>query len=122
MSELDSINFMRWLTVQAHARKLAIGLKNSAKILPNVLPAVQFIVQEQCVQFSECTKYTPAIAVGKPVFHIEYPSEVRSEMAEQFCSNKGPAIGASNFSTIIKRFNLDGWMQNCRYVNLQHSR
>jgi hypothetical protein len=105
---------MRWLTLRAQERKLSIGLKNAAAILPNVMPAIQFVVQEQCVQFSECTRYAPAIAAGKPVFHIEYPSEVKSEVAVHFCRDTGLAQGASNFSTVIKRFNLDGWVQNCK--------
>jgi hypothetical protein len=114
MTIIDSINFMRWLTARAQTHKLAVGLKNSAAILPNVLPAVQFIVQEQCVQFSECNKYATSITAGKPVFHIEYPSEVKVEIAEQFCKQSGAAQGAAGFSTVIKRFNLDGWVQNCK--------
>ncbi|KAF2666837.1 hypothetical protein BT63DRAFT_457794 [Microthyrium microscopicum] len=113
MTQTDSINFIGWMSNQTQSLRMGLGLKNAAAIIPSVLPAVQFSVQEQCVQFSECDKYSPFIKSGKPVFHIEYPSEVKSNFASNFCKNDGPANGSYEFSTVIKNFNLDGWIEQC---------
>ena len=64
---------MNYLSTQAHASNLSIGLKNAKDLIANVLPEVQFSVNEQCVQYSECPAFAPFIGSGKPVFHIEYP-------------------------------------------------
>ncbi|KAH6714476.1 hypothetical protein BKA61DRAFT_432965, partial [Leptodontidium sp. MPI-SDFR-AT-0119] len=52
---------------------LAIGLKNSIDILPDVTPIIQFADNEQCAAFGECNYCGAFLAAGKPVFHIEYP-------------------------------------------------
>lgn len=113
MQQSDSINFMGFLAQKAQSLKLAIGLKNSGKILNYVLPAMQYSVQEQCVQFSECEKFAPFIQDKKPVFHVEYPSEVKPDFVPNFCKDSGPAAGAANFSTVIKKFNLNTWAEYC---------
>jgi hypothetical protein len=92
---------------------LGIGLKNSDAVIPQVLPAVQFSVNEQCVQFKNCGDYSKFVSANKPVFHIEYPSQVKGDFAQNFCKTTGPAEGAENFSTVIKKYNLDGWVQYC---------
>lgn len=95
---------------------LAIGLKNSGAIVNSVLDDVQFSVNEQCVQFSECTTYAPFVRASKPVFHIEYPEdapEVEANQRSELCSATGDAEGSDRFSTVIKKMELDGWVQYC---------
>jgi len=113
MTMADSINFMHFLSTKAQQHKLAIGLKNSAAIIGRVLPGVQFSVQEQCIQFSECGSYAPFINDKKPVFHIEYPSEVKPDFVTNFCKDSGPGSGSQGFSTVIKNYNLDGYVKYC---------
>lgn len=109
----DSINFLRFLSNQAQNLSLAIGLKNSGTIVPYVLPAMQWEVNEQCVQNSECTSFDPFIDAGKPVLHIEYPDQAKSMSSFTLCGNSGPANGTNGFSTVLKNYNLDGWVQYC---------
>jgi hypothetical protein len=80
-----------------------------------VLPGMQYTVNEQCVQLEECEAYSPFVQDGKPVFHIEYPNQVKGNkrIASSLCLDTGPAKGATNFSTVIKNDNLDGWVQYC---------
>jgi hypothetical protein len=54
---------------------MSMGLKNSEEILQQVLPYIDFAVNEECASTSNsdgCYAYDPLIRAGKPVFHIEY--------------------------------------------------
>lgn len=104
---------MNFLATKAQSLDLAIGLKNSGAIIPSVIQAMQFSVNEQCVEFKDCPVFSNFINASKPVFHIEYPSRVKKEYALNFCKDTGPAKGARGFSTVIKNYNLDGWVQFC---------
>jgi hypothetical protein len=118
MTQQDSIDFIGFLAGIAQNLTLSIGLKNSGAIISQVLPAVQWEVNEQCVQFSECTTFDPFIDSGKPVFHIEYTDEVQATFLSTLCSDTGPADGAANFSTVLKHMNLDGNVQYCNGANV----
>jgi len=114
LTRADSIHFMGFLAAKAQNLNLAIGLKNAGAIIPSVMPAVQFAVNEQCVQFSDCPTFSAFTNASKPVFHIEYPSEVSTDFVPNFCKDSGPAAGTEGFSTLIKNMNLDGWVQFCK--------
>jgi hypothetical protein len=94
-----------------------MGLKNAGDIIDDVLPIVDFSVNEQCVQYSECTTFEAFIKAGKPVFHIEYPdgagSDLKTETVEHYCNREGDAEGSDKFSTVLKKMDLDGWVETC---------
>jgi hypothetical protein len=113
LTATDAVNYINFLATKARSLNLAIGLKNSGSIVPSVLPVVQFSVNEQCVQMDECTLFSAFVEAGKPVFHIEYPSEVKAGVAADFCGDSGAAAGAAGFSTVLKHMNLDGWVEYC---------
>ncbi len=113
MTKSDSMALLRLLTTKAQQLHLAIGLKNSAAIIPAVLAAMQYAVNEECVANGECARYAPFVRVGKPVFHIEYPAKVKAGFASNFCKADGPAEGAFDFNTVIKNYDLDGWVEYC---------
>lgn len=95
---------------------MSTGLKNAGSIIPDVLEDVHFSVNEQCVQFSECETFAPFIKDNKPVFHIEYPKDapsVSSTASKRVCTPTGEAAGTDGFSTVIKKMNLDGWVEFC---------
>jgi hypothetical protein len=105
---------MGYLAAKAQSHNLAIGLKNAGAIINSVMPAIQYSVNEQCVQFSDCPTFSAFTNSSKPVFHIEYPSEVSADFVPNFCKDSGPAAGTQGFSTVIKNMNLDGWVQYCK--------
>jgi hypothetical protein len=96
---------------------MSMGLKNAGNIIPQVLPVVDFSVNEQCVEYGECETFKAFIDAGKPVFHIEYPGAAGSELAadtvKHFCGREGDADGSDGFSTVLKKMNLDGWVEYC---------
>jgi len=71
----DSVAFLQNLTTHAHSQGLAIGLKNAGSIVGDTLGFLDWVVNEQCVQYDECDTFHPFIDAGKPVFHIEYQDQ-----------------------------------------------
>lgn len=80
--------------------------------MPFVINDMQWSVNEQCVEFSECIKFRPFIEAGKPVFHIEYPKSTTSisdSITAQLCND----TDAKGFSTLLKNLNLDEFTYEC---------
>jgi hypothetical protein len=77
---------------------------------------VQFAVNEECVALGECARYAAFVGAGKPVFHIEYPDKAGgtdAAAAAKLCATDGAGEGAAGFSTVVKKVDLDGWVQYC---------
>lgn len=64
--------YVKFLAKQAASLDLAMGLKNALDLIPDVVDVIQFAVNEQCHEFSECDAYKPFTEQGKAVFNIEY--------------------------------------------------
>ncbi|KAF2450889.1 glycoside hydrolase family 114 protein [Karstenula rhodostoma CBS 690.94] len=119
LTAADSIAFMAYLSNLTVPLHLALGLKNAGDIVAEVLPIVHFSVNEQCVEASECGTFQPFIAADKPVFHIEYPdgaggkSGLKKSVVQKYCGDQGAAAGSEGFSTVLKKMDLDGWVEYC---------
>ncbi|KUJ24166.1 uncharacterized protein LY89DRAFT_572399 [Mollisia scopiformis] len=115
LSSSDSVTYLRNLTNYAHSVStskhhssrrsqrlrerstgIGIGLKNAGAIVQDVVGFLDWVVNEQCVEYDECSTFQPFIQNGKPVFHIEYKDQ--SENVTKDCF--GP--DTNGFSTIIK--------------------
>jgi hypothetical protein len=101
----DQLTFNVWIANQAHARGLAVGLKNDPDQVAVLVPYFDFAVVEQCFEFGECERYVPFIAAGKAVFVAEYRVPPR-----RFC-RRARRLG---FSAIHKRLRLDAFRAACR--------
>lgn len=96
---------MKWMATEAQKYAMEIGLKNSLDIVDALTPTIDFAVNEQCAQLSECDRYASFLAAGKPVFHIEYPTPLNATAAKgPSCTSTRPA----GMSTILKNMALDG--------------
>ncbi|GAB7362478.1 hypothetical protein MBLNU230_g2800t1 [Neophaeotheca triangularis] len=121
LTQQDTIDFMKYLSEEAASVGLAIGLKNAAEVVTEVEPMVQFVVNEQCFEYGECSSFAPLMENDKPVFEIEYPegaassrtARVSSQVSEQICSTSGDAAGSERFSKVIKGMDLGGWVEYC---------
>ncbi|KAE9980436.1 hypothetical protein EG327_006560 [Venturia inaequalis] len=109
LTKADSIDFIKFLSATAASHGMSTGLKNGGDIAQSVLNDVQFAVNEQCVQFNECSVFDCMINAGKPVFHIEYPDQ--GSLTRQVLCAAG-SLGSS-FSTVLKKLSLDGYVQVC---------
>jgi hypothetical protein len=109
LTQADSVSFVKFLASTALSHGLATGLKNAGEIIPDVLPSVQFSVNEQCAAYKECSTFAAFVNASKPVFHIEYPASKPKISNVTACTAKGTA----GFSTVIKKMSLDGFVQYC---------
>ena len=68
----DQLAYAHWFADEAHARGLAIGLKNAADMVADSLPFFDFAITEDCFVQGWYSLVLPFIAAGKPVFAAEY--------------------------------------------------
>ena len=104
ITRADQLRFDRWLAKAAHARGLAVGLKNGLGLIPDLVGRFDFAVNEQCFQYHECSRYKPFLNAGKAVFNVEYELEPGS-----FC-DRAHALG---ISAISKHLALGAWRIGC---------
>lgn len=104
LKQSDTVNFLKWLSAEAHARGLSVGLKNGIEILSQVASAMDWAVNEQCNEYSECSAYRAFIASGKPVFNVEYKGTLSA-----ICSRTKPL----RISTIKAPLALNGPAETC---------
>lgn len=101
----QQLTYNRWLAQQAHARGLAIGLKNDLDQIGQLVNDFDWALNEQCFQYNECETLLPFVQAGKPVFGIEY-----SGNESVFC----PQANGWNFDFLKKRLDLRAWRYACR--------
>ncbi|KAB8338707.1 hypothetical protein FH972_021652 [Carpinus fangiana] len=120
LTEEDAVDYIRFLADAAHARNLAVGLKNAGSIAETVLDSVEWEVNEECIELEECAQFDVFIKAGKPVFNIEYPPEdhidndwTQDEEVARCGLYADAATGASGFSTVLKKHIVDEWIKTC---------
>ncbi len=74
LTAATQLDYNKFLATAAHARGLAIGLKNDVAQLGGLVGDYEFAVNEQCHQYSECSAYSAFTSRGKPVLNVEYNS------------------------------------------------
>jgi hypothetical protein len=103
----DQLRFNRWLAREAHARGLAIALKNDADQAPDLLADFDFALTEDCFDQGWCKTLSLFLQNGKPVLDAEY-TDTGIALAG-FC----PQAKALGIRAILKHRTLDAWRQAC---------
>lgn len=112
LTRADQLAFDRWLAAEAHARGLAVGLKNALDLIPDLVGTFDFAVNEQCHEFGECDANEPFVAAGKPVWNAEYADDEAS--ARALAATICPSARAAHFQTLVFPLELDGsWRVAC---------
>lgn len=96
--------YNRMIAELAHARGLAVGLKNDLDQIPQLVGDFDFAVNEQCAQYDECASLTPFVTAHKAVFHVEYNLPTRT-----FC----PTARRLGLDSMLKRLSLNAWRRPC---------
>ncbi len=111
LTKENQIAYLEFLAAEAHARGMAIGLKNSVELIPDLVDDFDFTVNEECFDYKECGTLKPFIDANKPVLQIQYGDKAkdRKKAAKRFCKQ------ANNlgFSTLIKGWDLDAKGIDC---------
>ena len=106
LSEEDQIDYNEFLAHEAHQRNLSIGLKNAVELIPHLVDQFDFAVNEQCVQYEECSAYQAFTQQNKAVFHSEYSDSnnpLSSAEIQKICEISTDL----NFNTLILNLELD---------------
>ncbi|MCX8062717.1 MAG: endo alpha-1,4 polygalactosaminidase [Anaerolineales bacterium] len=107
----DERRYALWLAEQAHQRHLAIGMKNAAHLVNDLLPHFEFILTEDCFAEGWCEQARPFIESNKAVFAAEYTDRwTITQFQDQVC----PQAVAWGFSTILKERLLNSWKIDCQ--------
>jgi endo-alpha-1,4-polygalactosaminidase (GH114 family) len=106
----DQLNYNIWLTNEAHARGLSIGLKNDGDQAEDLLSYFDWVMTEDCFADDWCEEVDPFVTAGKAVFAAEYTDQMTTD---QFLSEVCPQARAMNFNAILKNRDLDAWRQAC---------
>jgi len=101
----DQLQYNLFLAGEAHARGLAIGLKNDLEQIPDLVDRFDFAVNEECYAWNECDRLRPFVAAGKAVFGVEY-----DHATHEFC----PVTNALNLDFIRKDLDLGVDRESCR--------
>ena len=101
----DQLAFNRRMANEAHAKGLAVALKNDLEQVVELVDYYDFSVNEQCHEFDECELLAPFIRSGKPVLNAEYQSHLRSDVSsrERMCK----ASERMQLSTLVLPIDLD---------------
>ena len=111
LTTADAVNYIQFIASEAHSRGMACGLKNALSIVPKVVHDVDFAVNEQCVQYQECNDLLPFTNNNKPVFGIEYPKPLITQVkVDSVCDSKQRP---KDFETLIKYMNLNATYWAC---------
>jgi hypothetical protein len=105
LTAADQLRFNRHIAALAHARGLAVALKNDADQVTGLVADFDFAIVEECVRYQECDQYLPFINAGKPVFAAEYDTDL-----DTMCAT----TAALRLSAIRKPIELNAPRQACR--------
>lgn len=100
----EQLTYNRWLARTAHSLGLSIALKNDLDQARQLEPQFDYALDEQCFQYSECSKLRPFVAAHKAVFEVEYQLPTA-----RFCAR----ANAAGFMAMRKDLNLDAKRQAC---------
>lgn len=103
----DQLYFALWLADESHKRGLAIGQKNAADQVKDLVNIYDFAITEDYFYYTQAESMLPYIQAGKPVFAAEY-TDLPGDFSA-FCEQSKKL----NFSTILKKRGLDAWIQTC---------
>lgn len=113
LTAADQLNFNRFLASEAHARGLAVALKNDLDQVTQLVGDFDMAVNEQCFEYSECDLLKPFIDAGKPVLNIEYRALYRTDATARAALSQNSL--ARGFSTQVLALDLDNSLRfSCR--------
>lgn len=103
----DQLRYALWLADEAHKRGLAIGIKNAADQVRDLVEHFDFAITEDAFYYDWAEKMIPFIEADKPVFAAEY-TDLPGDFAA-FCEKSKQL----KFNTILKHRGLDAWNKTC---------
>ncbi len=105
ISYAQQLAYNKMIAAEAHKRGMSIGLKNDLLQIKDLADTYDFAINEQCLEYSECSYMKPFIDRQKAVFAISYSGSQSS-----VCSQTNPL----DFDMLLKNYSLDSYRVTCR--------
>ena len=105
LTRADGINYALWLAEQSHQRGMAIVQKNASSIVRDIRMSYDGALTEDCHDGGWCADMQPYLDNDQPVFACEYNSSIFSAACTWGKAKK--------YSFILKKLELDAWIQFC---------
>lgn len=106
LNATTQIDYNKYIANAAHARNLAVGLKNDVDQLSALEPYYDFALNEQCNEYSECDGYSVFTSKNKPVLNAEYANKYRKNTngaRDKLCT----AMNKAKIRTLVLALDLD---------------
>jgi hypothetical protein len=110
MTEADSVSYDLAIASVGHSLGLSVGVKNllpaiSAQNVPRVQSGFDWVLSEQCFEYSECNVYQQTFAMnGKAAWDVEYstmPNCTQANAAHQNAQQRELNLGAPGTSGYV---------------------
>ncbi|HOU89471.1 MAG TPA: endo alpha-1,4 polygalactosaminidase [Polyangiaceae bacterium] len=112
LTAAHQLGFNRRLGNEAHARGLAVLLKNDLAQIEDLLDYFDGALNEECFAYEECALLAPFPDVDKPVLQVEYADDAAS--AERRAAAVCADARAASFRTLVLPWDLDdGFRVSC---------
>ncbi|NTV30371.1 hypothetical protein HGA91_00120 [candidate division WWE3 bacterium] len=72
LTKANQITYLKNLANEAKNRGISPGLKNSPDLVSDLLNDYEWVLNEECFNYGECSNYSSFISAGKAVFNVEY--------------------------------------------------
>jgi len=107
LSYADQLAYARWLAVEAHARGLAIGIKNAPDMVADSLAFFDFAITEDAYFEGWIDEMLPFVVAGKAVLAAEY-TDTDMDFASACAWGREHGV-----SFVLKNRDLDSWLEKC---------
>ncbi len=104
LTAATQLDYNRFLATEAHARGLAVGLKNDVAQVSELAADFDFALNEQCFQYNECGVYSAFTTQGKAVFNVEYASKYKNAATRALLCTQAKSM---NLRTLVLPLNLN---------------
>lgn len=104
LTDVEQLDFNRYLASLAHANGLGIALKNDHDQIPQLVDDFDFAINEQCFEYDECEALSLFVQQGKAVLNAEYSTEYQLSNNQTSLCQKAAQL---SFSTLVLPLDLD---------------
>lgn len=102
LTAADQIAFNTWVATTVHNAGMSVLLKGDPEQAKQLAPTVDFFLNEECNDYSECRQYPTLAASGKTVLNAEYSGRCPTS-----------AFTLTNLNTTLFKVNLNGPRTPC---------
>lgn len=100
------VEYVKWLADTAHAKGMAVGMKNAVELIPKLGHLMQFAINEECQEYgnpkgAECKLYSQFTSKNKVVVGVEYDD------------NSGKVCQVAKQNKMITKYRKGGKWYNC---------